>query len=69
MTTDEASNAWTAKSGIKRPGKGWLHSDETMQHEGVVYSVTVWPLTRVCLRISENNRVRSILVRRPHTGQ
>jgi hypothetical protein len=42
MTDDKT---WTKNSNgfIKKPGKGWLHSDESIQ-DGITYNVKVYKL-------------------------
>lgn len=45
--TDDQNNSWNQKSGsfVKRPGKGWLHTDEKILQDGVTYNVKVVFLT------------------------
>lgn len=39
--SEDPNNAWNNKTGsfIKRPGKGWLHPDEKLEKEEVVYHI------------------------------
>ena len=41
--SEDPNNAWNSKTGsfIKRPGKGWLHADEKLEREEVVYHIKV----------------------------
>ena len=41
--SEDPNNAWNNKTGsfIKRPGKGWLHPDEKLEREEVVYHIKV----------------------------
>jgi hypothetical protein len=53
MSEDSSNNkAWNTNSGsfIKRPGKGWLHDDQTMQ-EGIAYQVKVSIVFVFCYNI------------------
>ena len=57
MTEDQINSSWNQKSGsfIKRPGKGWLHTDEKIAQEGVTYNVKVGYLMRLFLSINSND--------------
>ena len=37
------NNTWNDKSGsfVKRPGKGWLHPDDKLQSDEIVYNIKV----------------------------
>ena len=39
----EDPNNWNNKTGsfIKRPGKGWLHPDEKLERDEVIYPIKV----------------------------